>query len=351
AAALAAWPEAAEFYLKALDGVLPTQRSTVLRKLGYARLYAGAAGLATEAFREAMGVALTPHEAVVARLALAHALIPQGRYADVITLVSQIDPDIDPRQRAEALFLWGTALSLEGADLGAATERLMMAEAVLRACPTAEAAALAQVSFELGNIAAQQGDLTTAIARYEMAQQVADEAGDSALTWRVLARNNQAYHRLLLGEITAAESLITAALSLAEEGGLLSVMPYLLSTAGDLETATARFQQGLALATQFSIPERVAGITANLGLVALQHGDTTCAVHYLSTALAQADTLGARHLGAQIRVWLAPLLPPTEARIRLAEAQAIAEAGGRQRLLAAIAQVRAALSNQATVPR
>jgi DNA-binding SARP family transcriptional activator len=358
AAALAAWPEAAEFYLKALDGVLPPQRSTVLRKLGYARLYAGAAGLAAEAFREAMGVASTLHEAVVARLALAHALIPQGRYADVIALVSQIDPDIDPRQQAEALFLWGTALSLEGADLGAATERLMMAEAVLRACPMAEASALAQVSFELGNIAAQQGDLTTAIARYEMAQQIADEAGDSALTWRVLARNNQAYHRLLLGEISAAETIITAALSLAEEGGLLSVMPYLLSTAGevalaqgDLETAIARFQQGLALATQFSIPERVAGITANLGLVALQRGDTTCAVHYLSTALAQADTLGARHLAAQIRVWLAPLLPPPEARIRLAEAQAIAEAGGRQRLLAAIAQVRAALSDQATVPR
>ncbi|MCS6889831.1 MAG: transcriptional regulator, partial [Chloroflexus sp.] len=146
-------------------------------------------------------------------------------------------------------------------------------------------------------------------------------------------------------------------LALAEERGLLAMQPYLLSTAGevalaqgDLATAAARFQQGLALANQFGIPERVAGLTANLGLVATRRGETACAVHYLSTALAQADTLGARHLAAQIRIWLAPLLPLAEARAVLAEAQAIAEAGGRQRLLAAIAEARAALAERAATP-
>jgi uncharacterized protein YciW len=68
-------------------------------------------------------------------------------------------------------------------------------------------------------------------------------------------------------------------------------------------------------------------------------GDTTLAVHRLSTALARADALGTRHLAAQIRIWLAPLLPPAEARAHLAEARAIAESGGRRRLLEEIARL------------
>jgi tetratricopeptide (TPR) repeat protein len=228
---------------------------------------------------------------------------------------------------------------------------LFQAEQILRTHAVTDGAALAQVNFELGNIAAQQGDLETAIARYEHACHIADEAGTQAMTWRILSRNNQAYHRLLRGEVEVAAAIITEALALAEEWGALSLQPYLLSTAGevalaqdDVTTAVTRFQQGLTLATQLGIPERIAGITANLGLAALRRGETTCAVHYLSAALAQADTLGARHLAAQIRIWLAPLLPPGEARTLLAEAQEIAEIGGRRRLLAAIEQVRTTLT-------
>jgi hypothetical protein len=78
----------------------------------------------------------------------------------------------------------------------------------------------------------------------------------------------------------------------------------------------------------------VAGLTANLGLVARARGDATLALYRLSAAMAQAVALGIRHLATQIRLWLAPLLPPAEARGRLAEARAFAEAGGRARLLA-----------------
>ncbi len=347
AASVAAWPEAAEFYHQALIGLPMNQRSAVLIKLGDVRLQAGAAAAAAEAFRDAIAVAQTPHDALIARLALARALIPQGRYAEVIALVSQLEPNTSPHEQATALFLWGTALSLEGADLAAAAMRLFQAEQILRTYAVTDGAALAQVNFELGNIAAQQGDLDTAIARYEHACHIADEAGTQAMTWRILSRNNQAYHRLLRGEVEVAAAIITEALALAEEWGALSLQPYLLSTAGevalaqdDVTTAITRFQQGLTLATQLGIPERIAGITANLGLAALRCGETTCAVHYLSSALAQADTLGARHLAAQIRIWLAPLLPAGEARALLAEAQEIAEIGGRRRLLAAIEQLR-----------
>ena len=87
------------------------------------------------------------------------------------------------------------------------------------------------------------------------------------------------------------------------------------------------------------MPERIAGLHANLGRVAAQRGQTTLAIYRLSTALASADLLGTLHLAAQIRLWLAPLLPPAEARARLAEARTVAESGGRRRLLEDVARL------------
>jgi hypothetical protein len=60
---------------------------------------------------------------------------------------------------------------------------------------------------------------------------------------------------------------------------------------------------------------------------------------------ARADALGTRHLAAQIRIWLAPLLPPAEARATLAEARALAESGNRARLLEEIAQLELKIAN------
>jgi hypothetical protein len=89
----------------------------------------------------------------------------------------------------------------------------------------------------------------------------------------------------------------------------------------------------LELARRFNASERVAGLTANLGLVAAERGQMPLAIHHLSIALTQADALGIRHLATRIRIWLAPLLPPTEARALLAEAHTLAESSGHQRLL------------------
>ncbi len=141
-----------------------------------------------------------------------------------------------------------------------------------------------------------------------------------------------------------------AGLALAQEKGMLNPQTYLLSTLGeialaasDLDTAENYFSEGLALAERLSMPERIAGLHANLGRVAAQRGQTTLAIHRLSTALTSADRLGTLHLAAQIRLWLAPLLPPAEARARLAEARALAESGGRRRLLEDVARLEAQL--------
>jgi hypothetical protein len=169
-----------------------------------------------------------------------------------------------------------------------------------------------------------------------------DEAG-----MRVLAHNNLAYHLHLLDpHDPEAQAQAEAGLRLATDLGVLGFRPYLHSTLGeialangDLETAEAQFNEGLALAERLPIPERVAGLTASLGLLAQRRGETALALHRLSTALAQADALGTLHLATQIRVWLAPLLPPAEARARLTEARRLAESGNRQRLLEEIARL------------
>jgi hypothetical protein len=121
---------------------------------------------------------------------------------------------------------------------------------------------------------------------------------------------------------------------------LLTISAYLLSTMGeialaqeDFTTAEIAFNQALAHAQRFNQPERVAGVTANLGLLALARGQTELAVHRLATALAQADAISSRFLAAQIRLWLAHLVVSDHARTYLSAARAIITSGRYQRLL------------------
>lgn len=350
ATSVAAWAEAIRFYEQALAGATAAERPAALMALSEALALGGESARASEGFREAQRLARTPAEERQARINLARALIPQGRYGEVIELARALDSG-PPEERWLALFLWGTALSLEGSDLAEAALRLREAERLVAEQPEPDPVALAQIRFELGSVAAQQGDLPRAIAYYHEALTVADCAGeeqalDGALSWRILARNNLAYHLLLLGDLPSAARYAAEAMALAEERGAIGLQPYLYSTSGevalaldDLDGAEANFLAGLRLAERLTIPERVAGLTANLGLVALRRGQTALAIHRLSAALARADDLGTRHLAAQVRIWLAPLLPPDEARATLAEARAIAESGGRRRLLAEIARL------------
>lgn len=353
AAGLAAWKEAATFYEQALSGIRDSERGDLLLALGDAQLRAGAAVRAAETFQAAIA-----HEpdggslrSDAAQLALTRALLPQGRFGEMIDLARTVVRHGNPASQAGAEFMWGTALSLEGADLAAAARHLRRAEQLLAACPQQTIPVIpAQIRFELGSIAAQQGDLTRAVALYREAQALA--AGDSdqsALEWNILAHNNLAYHLHLLSD-PAAEQYAREGLRLAQEHGALGLLPYLWSSwgeialaQGNLDAAEQRFSSGLQLAEQLAIPERIAGLTANLGLVAQQRGETARAIHRLATALAQADALGTRQLATQIRIWLAPLLPSDEAQTRLAEARAIAASSGRQRLLAEIAQVETTL--------
>ena len=352
AAQVAAWREAITFYEQALAGSGKLQRRPILMALGEARLNAGEHVQASEAFREALALAQSSRDAAqaeAAQLALAQSLLLQARFAEVIELATRVQTSDDKKNALDAELLFGTALSLEGADLDGAAEHLRKAESLCTEC--ADVASLAHVKFELGSVAAQQGDLEQAIDLYRQALSIAKASQlEAALTWHILAYNNLAHHLHLLGD-PSAEGYARAGLALAQEKGVLSSQTYLLSTLGEialaasnLDAAEKHLTEGLALAERLSMPERIAGLDANLGRVAAQRGQTALAVHRLSTALARADMLGTQHLAAQIRLWLVPLLPPAEARARLAEARSIAQSSGRRLLLKDAARLEAQLT-------
>lgn len=347
AAGLAAWSEAADFFELALKGLSGPQRLPALRSLADAYSKAGNYPRACEVLHDALLEAETaPADAAQIeqlQLALARNLMPQARFTEVIELAEKVRLSGRPESAATAELLWGTALSLEGASLEDAAAHLRRALELRSHTRSADYASLSQIQFELGNVLAQQGDLPRAVEQYRQALATAEQdRGDFALEQRILALNNLAYHLHLLGD-PSAQQYARSGLQLAQEKGVLGLQAYLNSTlgeislaAGDLAAAEAHFQEGLALAQRYSIQERVAGLTANLGLLAARRGQTALAVHRLSTALAQADALGTCHLAAQVRLWLAPLLPPEQGRQLLAQARAMAQESGRRRLVAEI---------------
>ena len=340
---LAAWTEAIAFFEQSLKGLPGEQQLPVLLALGEAHIKAGNFVQASEVFRTALNRVQPEQDeelAVKIQFLLAQSLLPQARFSEAIALAHQVCLNELPESVIDAELIWGTALSLEGSDLAEAEKHLQAADAAWAEGFSKDYSKLAQIKFELGSVAAQRGDLPQAIALYHESLAAASQSeNEDAFERLILAHNNLAYHMLLAGD-PAALTYVQAGLRLAEEKGNVSLKTYLLSTLGeikllgkDFEQAEQFFNEGLAIAERLSIPERVAGLTANLGLVAVQRGHTSLAIYRLSKALSLADTLGTRHLAAQVRLWLAPLLPPAEARARLSEARAIVESSGRRRLL------------------
>lgn len=349
---LAAWSEAIGFYEMALSGLSGPARLSALAALADAYFSQGNYPRAVETLHEALRLveelgpaAQSVPTADQLRLALGRALVIQARFPEVIELSRRVLQSGDPIAGIQAEVWWGTALSIEGADLTAAAAHLQAAHELWYQNRIGDLASLAHIQFELGSVAAQQGDLLSAVDYYRQslstAMQIEDDPG---IERRLLAYNNLAYHLLLLGD-SSAEQIAIAGLDLAYEKGRLGMLPFLHSTfgeirlaAGDLEAAESHFKAGLELAERFSVPERIAGLTANLGRLAAARKQTPTAIYLLSKALGQADALGTLHLAAQIRIWLAPLLPPDEARSRLDEARRFAAGSGRMRLLQEVNQ-------------
>jgi tetratricopeptide (TPR) repeat protein len=344
AAKLAAWKEAVDFFEQALMGIEAPKRHNVMLALGQAYLQAGRISQATAILRESLAVAQKEADVDAENMAmqiLAESLMMQDYYEDVMVLAREIIDLGRPEMTMIGHALLGAALSQEGVDLDEAARQLKRAESELQQRSDEQnLVLLAEVRFELGNVFAKQGDLARAVEQYRaVLELVRTPANEASWRWHILAHNNLAFHLHLLAD-PKAEETIQVGMSLGREQGAITLLPFLLSTAGEIAlaqgdylAAEGHFREGLALAEQFGHPERTVGLMANLGLVARERGETGVAIERLSNALARAGKIQNQYQATQLRLWLAPLLPESQAQPLIEEAREMAEKGGYSRLL------------------
>ncbi|MBV7328822.1 hypothetical protein KFU94_11285 [Chloroflexi bacterium TSY] len=277
---------------------------------------------------------------------LALALVQSGRYAELAQVVEEI-PAEGYANRISIAFARGNIYSQLGTNLELAIAHFRQVAELLEEWRSKDPSAannstfgLGGAKFEMAQIYAKQGDLTNAIKLYrEGLESSRPQSDNEPVDMYVMFHNNLAYHLHLQGDPTAREHAETA-LALARERGVLSALPYLLSTNGEIalsrhevDTAEAYFQEGLTLAQQFDAPERIAGLTANLGLVAKERGEKKRALELLQTSLTLAEAMDHHYLVAQIRLWMAPILPSKDGAQQIEMVRLMAEEYGFQHLV------------------
>jgi DNA-binding SARP family transcriptional activator len=236
--------------------------------------------------------------------------------------------------------LLGAALAMEGSDLLAAEHHLQGAVAAHRL--NDNMSELCATLFELGNIAAQRGELTRALQLYEEAARTAEVA--HVHYFLALAYNNLAYHNLLLGRLEVAQQALAKGTTLAETYEMFGALLHLTSTRGEISlylgewgVAAETFQHGLTLAEELGNLERQAGYRAGLALAARGQDKLEDATTLLEEALALITDRGYWHLRTRIQLWLAETLLQSgrlaEAELHLNEALTTAQAHGRVLLL------------------
>jgi len=240
----------------------------------------------------------------------------------------------DAALAGKGYWLLGASQAMEGSDLLAAERSLQQAAATHR--QVGSSSDLCADLFELGNVAAQRGELARALLFYDEARSAA-EAGQVPY-FLALAQNNFAYHSLLLGQVKAAQQAALQGQQVAEAYELVGAILHLSSTQGEIhlylaewELAAQSFQRGLVLAEEFGNRERQAGYRAGLALAARGQHDFVGATALLKEARTLIAEQGYWHLHTRILLWLAETLllrkrvdeawPPLEEALATARSQ------------------------------
>ena len=301
---LAAWVEAIAFYEQALEFEPDeAKRAQIFLEMGAARFHKGDFAPASDDYRIAVNLAGAQQRLALleaAHLALNQSFLPQARFAEAIALAKELRESGPPELAVCAEFCWGTGLGVESAHPIEAEFHLREAERLLaERRDITGSITLAQIMYQLAGAVGQQGRSLEAIELYRKALAM-QERGDATLDIlrNIMLYNNLAYHLHLVGDPSAAD-YIRAGIKLAREKGSLSHLPYLYSTSGeialaqgDLDGAEKYFSDGLALAEQAPVPERIAGMTANLGLVARQRGDTDSGLRAVEQSVGIGSAVG-----------------------------------------------------------
>jgi len=254
--------------------------------------------------------------------------------------------------------LLGAALAMEGSDLSSAEHHLQ--EAVVAHRLTDTMSDLCATLFELGNVAAQRGELEHALELYQEAARKAELA--HMHYFLALAHNNFAYHSLLLGKLEDAWQALAEGKKLAERYELFGALMHLSSTQGEIhlylgewQAATETLHYSLILAEELGNLERQAGNRAGLALAARGQGNLEGALRLLEEALTLLTEQGYWHLRTRIQLWLAETLlaggnvrPASDRAAQNASTSSFAQAG---RVEKADRHLKAALATMRTHDR
>jgi len=355
ARAVLAPQEAIEHYTSALESLshLEDREATARVHLGLGEAYIvlGRSERASESYAHALATweQLGDREHVAeARIAMARLFFFRSEYRQASELAQASLRELenlerpDPRIIAQAHTIWGTALAIEGSALEGAKAHLM--QALQSYERVNDAVGLCNVQFQLGNIAAQEGELEQAVAFFEQA--FANAGRGEELMWQAMASNNTAYHAMLLGDISKANVWVQRGLAIAETHDIAPMLLFLYSTAAEIRLsekqwneAEAFLKKGMMLVDQVNSPERRAGYLANFAEVAYGRGEYDSAVGQLTAAAQLADQMSGRYASARYHLRLAEMLvergKASEAQVHLQRGKQIAEEGGYRRLLQA----------------
>lgn len=313
---VAAVSEAAAFYRQAyqLDPTLDRQLG-----VGFALMYipgALAEGRAVlqqvlceaEARQDQYGI-------VRAGLWLAHGYLAHDEGDQVLYWTERILPHLetvrDPTLHAGAQCLLGTAKFRAGYPMAEAEHHFLAATRLATEHPLAFDIVIMSW-FQWGNLLLRRGDYPGACERFRMARRVAQ--ADKSIWDEALSCNNLAYATLQTGDVVGAQAIIDEGLGLATTYTLFSVRHFLYSTRGEIALAAGRaaeaihwFQQALAEAEKQDNRVFVANARANLGLAAQAQGQLDEALTLLQTARAALTNTSALYLQTQVDLWLVAL--------------------------------------------
>lgn len=311
---LAASAEAIAFYRQAL-----ALEPTPARQMGLGRVLLRQAEL--EEARAAFESALRGFEAVGDRRSAARAALkisetfyPSGKFEEgrqwIVKGMDLTEGENDLESDALAHIALGSAQLGDPKTIVEGEKNLR--EAVRRAEEGQLPDLAARASFSLGNLLAERGDLDRALNAYAETIRFAELAGNDFQ--EALGHNNLAYHAMLLGDLATAHAELQAGLALAEAHALRLPLQHLYSTRGEIALAEQMwnqaeewFQRALVESEKNSNPREIANDRANLGLAARGRGDLDGAVMLLESARDSAARLTDAHLQIKIHLWLAEL--------------------------------------------
>jgi DNA-binding SARP family transcriptional activator/predicted ATPase len=332
ARAVAAPIEAIQFYQRAL-----ALEPTPARQMRLGEILSGQGEL--ESARQVIHAAIAGFEeradergAARACLALAQTFLGQARQDDVTHWVERalrfVNMEREPRLHAQAHFLLGASRRQSTQSLDEAEKHLSEAVRLIDENHFADMASA--YHLELGNLLAERGDLSGAIAAFRDTIALAEKFGDTLR--QTLGLNNAAYHSLLANDLSSARQLVESGLQVAEACGLRMPLQFLYSTRGEIARAEKNwdeaeqwFQRGLAEAERSGNATHSANLRANLGLVARGKGDLDSALVLLEQARQASEKFPAPHLQTQIDLWLAEVFRARGERAAFEEALARAE--------------------------